>query len=73
MSNNTFPKPILIYLIMTLIVLVGVFIAEYRFVKYYFPTLTLVMIGLVLVVMSFLIYGKMVRNAELRREDAEVR
>ena len=73
MSHNTFPKSILIYLVLTLIILISVFIVEYHCLKYYFPTLTLVVIGFVLVVMSFLIYGKLVRNAEVRREDAEVR
>jgi len=62
MSQSTFPKSILIYLLVTLIVLISVFVAEYRYVKYYFPTLTLVLIGLVLVVMSFLIYGKLMKR-----------
>jgi len=62
MSHSSFPKSIFIYLVMTLITLISVFIAEYRFVKYYFPMLTLVLIGLVLVVMSFLIYGKLIEG-----------
>ena len=65
MSQPVFPKSILVYLLLTLILLMSVFAAEYRFLKYYFPTLTLVLIGLVLVVMSFLIYGKLNdRNAK---------
>lgn len=69
MLNNISPNRVLGYLLSVLVLIITLFLLEYKYYHLYFPTITLVVIGLVLVVFAFLIYRKLIINFQDNRKE----